>query len=481
MGSSRRSAKDAEPVIEALVRALDAAAGAASPVPDGAVVAVAFSGGLDSTVLLHAAAAALGASRVRAIHVHHGLQPAADAWPAHCAQIAASLGVAFESHRIAPPPMPAASVEAWARDRRYESCCAAALRLGAAVLLTAHHADDQVETLLMRIARGTGPDGLTGIRALQQRGGVTLLRPLLGLPRDTLRAYAHRHGLDWVEDPSNLDPSHLRNAFRHQALPAIDAVAPHFRAKLLQFAVRLDEARAAVHALAQIDLARARIGSRPEGVAGAPPIDADLLGMLPAPRRAAALRNWIGELGLRAPTQARLRAIEAQLLLSAGPYACVAHDGMLLRRHRRALHATVAPARTQRQALAPDRASVSASDGDGSVVWRGEASLQLPGYDGRLHFDEAPDGVSAEWLLGRSLALRRPWAGARLRPHPKARRRTLKNLWQEHGVPAWERPGLPLLQHGEQLLFAAGIGMDRSSGWPSEGRCVRLRWQPGPV
>lgn len=479
MGSSRRSAKDAEPVVEALVRALDAAPGAALPAP--VVAAVAFSGGLDSTVLLHAAAAALGAARVRAIHVHHGLQPAADAWPAHCARVAAALGVAFESHRLAPPTMPAASVEAWARDRRYETCCAAALRLGAGVLLTAHHADDQVETLLMRIARGTGIDGLEGIRALQQREGVTLLRPLLGLPRDTLRAYAQRHALDWIEDPSNLDPSHLRNAFRHQALPAIDAVAPHFRANLLQFAARLDDARAAVHALAQIDLARARIDTRAEGAAGVAPIDADLLAMLPAPRRAVALRCWIGELGLRPPTQARLRVIEAQLLLSAGPYACVAHDGMLLRRHRRALHATRAPARTLPGPPATDPPSARAPDRDASVIWRGEASLQLPGFDGRLHFDEAADGVSAQWLLGRSLALRRPWPGARLRPHPKARQRTLKNLWQEQGVPAWERPGLPLLQHGERILFAAGIGMDRSSEWPSQGPCVRLRWQPGSV
>lgn len=435
---------------------------------------MAFSGGLDSTVLLHAAAAALGASRVVAVHVHHGLQPAADAWPGHCAAAAAALGVAFESHRIAQAPARGAGLESWARERRYELLCAAGLRLGAAALLTAHHADDQVETLLMRVARGTGPDGLAGIRAAQERGGIALLRPLLGLRRVALLAHARRHGLHWIEDPSNLDPSHLRNAFRHRVLPALDAVAPAFRTNLLRMAARLDEASAAVRALAEIDLARAvRAGA----------LDTDVLAALPSARRAAALRRWIDALGLRAPTEARLREIERQLLLSKGPYGCVAHDGVFLRRHRRTLLATAPPPPTAAAVrVARDGAGRKAPPGRGSaLVWRGEASLDLPGFDGRLHFDDAPGGVSADWLLGRELTVRPPFAGARLRPHPRARLRTLKNLYQELAVPAWERPGLPLVQAGDRVLFAAGVGMDRGPGWPSEGRRVALRWCPRPV
>lgn len=494
MASSRRSARDADPVAAALERALGEACALAGPSSSPPVLVVAWSGGLDSTVLLHAAVSGAPTNaRLVAVHVHHGLQPAADAWPAHCEREAGRLGVACEIHRIDDAPAPGDSVEAWARDRRYAALTRAAVRLGALGVLTAHHADDQVETMLMRIARGSGVDGLAGIEANGRRGGVPLLRPLLGLSRAQLAAYARRHGLRWVEDPSNEDPALLRNAFRHRVLPVLDAAAPAFRDNLLRLGPRLDEARAAIEALARIDLGAAALDAtafdgwaahgarRAAGVPAAGPpadgavpdaLDADVLARLPAPRRAAALRLWLALLGARAPTESKLREIERQMVLSGGAYGQVAHEGLLLRRHRRRIVAACAA-----QGIAAPAPEAFA------LAWHGERSLAVPGFAGMLQFEENDQaqavqvgGVSAEWLLGRLLTVRSPGSALRLRALPGGRARTLKNLYQERGIPAWLRPSLPLVETGDRLLFAAGLGMDRGPCWPRTGRLVSLRW-----
>ena len=474
MASSRRSARDADPVVAALALALGEACAAAGASPRPPVFVIGWSGGLDSTVMLHAAAAgAPSNARLVAVHVHHGLQPAADAWPAHCEREAGRLGVACEIHRVDDAPAPGDSVEAWARDRRYAALTRAARRLGALGVLTAHHADDQVETMLIRVARGSGIDGLAGIEASGRRDGVPLLRPLLGLSRAQLAAYAQRHALRWVEDPSNEDPALLRNAFRHRVLPALDAAAPDFRGNLLRLGKRLDEARAAIEALARIDLGAASLDST---LLDAAPgvLDADALARLPAPRRAAALRLWLGFLGARAPTESKLREIDRQLVLPGGAYGQVVHEGLLLRRHRRRIAA--AQAEQGVAALAPEPFV---------LAWHGERSLAVPGFAGMLQFDEHDpaqaaqgegEGVSAEWLLGRLLTVRRPGSALRLRAQPGGRARTLKNLYQERGIPAWLRPSLPLVETGDRVLFAAGLGMDRGPGWPRTGRLVSLRW-----
>ena len=479
MASSRRSARDADPVAAALERALGEACAAAGPSLRPPVFVVGWSGGLDSTVLLHAAAKAAPASaRLVAVHVHHGLQPAADAWPAHCEREAGLLGVACEVHRVEDAPASGESVEAWARERRYAALTRAAVRLGALGVLTGHHADDQVETMLMRIARGSGIDGLAGIAASGRRDGVPVLRPLLGLSRAQLVEYAQRHALRWVEDPSNEDAALLRNAFRHRVLPALDAAAPAFRGNLLRLGTRLDEARAAIEALARIDLRAASLGAAtlddaPDAPDAPDAVDADVLARLPAPRRAAALRLWLALLGARSPSESKLREIERQLVLSGGAYGQVAHEGLLLRRHRRRI---AAAARAAQGAAAPEQ--------EGFVMaWHGERSLAVPGFPGMLHFDEHEpaqaaqgEGVSAEWLLGRPLTVCSPRSARRLRTQPGGSARTLKNLYQERAIPAWLRPSLPLVETGGRVLFAAGLGMDRSPGWPRAGRLVSLRW-----
>ncbi|HRO61648.1 MAG TPA: tRNA lysidine(34) synthetase TilS, partial [Burkholderiaceae bacterium] len=208
---------------------------------DGRVL-VAFSGGLDSTVLLHAAvelltSAAAGSAvesrkRLLAIHVDHRLQAPSAEWARHCVESAASLGVDCRVVRLAGAPRQGESVEAWAREHRYAAFVSVAAEVGAAALLTAHHADDQLETFLLRLARGAGLDGLVSIEPDTMRGSLRLLRPFLGLPHSVLEAWARSHGLAWIEDPSNRNETLLRNAVRRQLIPEIDRVLPMLRQRL---------------------------------------------------------------------------------------------------------------------------------------------------------------------------------------------------------------------------------------------------------
>ncbi|MCL4747407.1 MAG: tRNA lysidine(34) synthetase TilS, partial [Burkholderiaceae bacterium] len=348
MASSRRSASSVERALAALAPAR---------------LVVAFSGGLDSTVLLHAAARVLGADRIVAAHVHHGLQAAADAWPAHCAREARALGVAYRCLRLAPAPASGANLEAWAREQRYRALARLARRVGAVAILTAHHADDQVETMLMRLARGTGIDGLSGIAARATLGGATVIRPLLDLPRACLAEHARIYGLRWIEDPSNRDLGRTRNAIRHRVLPALEAAVPGLSAALLAALPRIRAARDAQDASAQQDLARARSGAG---------LDRRALAGLSLERRHAALRAWLRSQGLRMPGVARLREIDRQLIGAEGACGRVLHDGVALLRYRNDLVACKA---SSLDAPPPTRVELQ---------WRGEPAIDLPGDAGRL-------------------------------------------------------------------------------------------------
>lgn len=423
---------------------------------------VAFSGGLDSTVLLHACVRVVGAANVVAAHVHHGLQPAADAWPAHCEAQARALGVAFECLRLQGRPARGESVEAWAREHRYRALAELARRVRADAMLTAHHADDQVETVLMRLARGTGIDGLAGIEPVATLAGQTVVRPLLALRRGQLAAWAQEQALRWIEDPSNRDTARARNAVRHRLLPAIDAVAPGFREDLLAALPAVRASRDARAALALDDLRRAGDGSG---------LDRRALRELPAARRHAALRAWLRELGLRMPTESKLLEIERQLIDGSGAHGRVLHEGVALLRHRDAIEALAAA----RLACPPVPAL--------RLRWSGQGCIDLPDGHGRLLFEPARAGeggaLNAGWLAGQPLAVGPGGASAaRLRPSRGARRRTLKNLYQERAVPPWLRPWLPLVFVRGRLLHAGGLGTDCDDDWPASGACVSVRWQP---
>ncbi|KTC20998.1 tRNA(Ile)-lysidine synthetase [Pseudomonas putida] len=248
---------------------------------------VALSGGLDSTVLLHLLAQQ-PAAPLRALHVHHGLQAAADAWPAHCQRLCDSLGVPLDIIHV--HVAPGASLEQGARDARY-AAFAQALRPGE-LLLTGQHRDDQAETLLFRLLRGAGLRGLSGMPAQRALGQGSLLRPLLDTPRDELLAYATAHGLHWIEDPSNDDTQFSRNYLRHQVLPALTRRWPQASRSLARSAAHLAEAQGLLDEVAQQDLAQA---STPDAFAwlGCPSLDLEVLRQLSPARQRNALQYWL--------------------------------------------------------------------------------------------------------------------------------------------------------------------------------------------
>ncbi len=445
--------------------AVDAAvAQSLAHLPGRAVLVVAYSGGRDSTVLLDALARRLPAQQVVAWHVHHGLQPAADAWLAFCERAAARLGVRFGHARLGARPVGGLNVEAWAREERYAALWRAVADCGAHALLTAHHADDQLETVLMRLARGSGPEALGGMQPAERRDGGWLLRPLLGSGRDCIGECARARGLEWVEDPSNADPAQLRATLRARVLPALGAAVPGLRENVLRCAALLRATGAAARATAQADL-------RAAGLAvGLRSLDRCSLAEVPPLRRNEAVREWFRLLGLPMPTQARLEQWVAQLLLGGSVSARVDAPPWRFRRYRDRVTAEPADARDWERDPPPPLA----------LHWAGEPALELPGWGGRLQLRPSADpaALDAGWLAVQGLEIRSPPAGARLRPRRGGPSRTLKNLYQERGIAPWLRAGLPAVFAGGRLVYAAGVGADASAPPAPAGRGVRLHWLP---
>ncbi|WP_286607793.1 tRNA lysidine(34) synthetase TilS [Variovorax jilinensis] len=272
-------------------------------------LAVAFSGGADSTVLLHAAAARWP-GQVQALHVHHGLQGAADHFEAHCMAACEALGVPLWVGRVDARHAAGESPEDAARRARYATLATLAQSRGLADVLLAQHADDQVETLLIALGRGAGLDGLAGMPARIERHGVSFHRPLIGLSAAVLREWLRSQGIAHVEDPSNADPRYTRNRIRQLVLPALQAALPQYRDTFARSARNAARASALLSQLAESDLM----------AAGSPPA-LEVLRALPAERLANALRHWLRRDHGAVPSEAQL----AQLLVQVAACSTRGH------------------------------------------------------------------------------------------------------------------------------------------------------------
>jgi tRNA(Ile)-lysidine synthase len=252
---------------------------------------IAFSGGLDSTVLLHLLAhlaKTQSLPALSAIHVHHGLQVAADAWPQHCQSVCDALGIALQIVRV--KVQAGASLEQAAREARYAAF--GDVTLADDLLLTGQHRDDQAETLLFRLLRGAGVRGLSGMPIQRPMGQGRLVRPLLDVTRAELEAYAKAHQLSWIEDPSNQDRQFSRNYLRHQVMPLLTSRWPQAQASMARSAAHLREAQGLLDELAQIDLAQAATPSEFEWL-GLPSLELAPLMKLSVARQRNLLSHWL--------------------------------------------------------------------------------------------------------------------------------------------------------------------------------------------
>ncbi|MBK4999473.1 tRNA lysidine(34) synthetase TilS [Pseudomonas sp. S31] len=391
---------------------------------------IAFSGGLDSTVLLHLLASHArnhASPPLRALHVHHGLQPAADAWPAHCQSICDTLGIDLQVIHV--QVAPGASLEQAAREARY---AAFEKLLGPGdVLFTAQHRDDQAETLLFRLLRGAGVRGLAGVPQRRPLGQGSLARPLLSQSRQQLQSFAQAHGLNWIEDPSNSDTRFARNYLRGEVMPVLQRRWPQAAQNMARSAEHLGEALGLLDEVAEADLAVAGQGA-PLPWTRLDSLDLATLTALSPARQRNALQYWLSR-RTRLP-DTRHWAGWADLrdaAVDACPQWCLA-DGQLVRSHGRIwwlsgdwLHLPAG-----RHAWA-DPGSALALPGNGSV--RLQAGQPLA----NLHVAYRQGGEVLE-LPGRG-------------------RRDLKRLLNELQVPHFLRARLPLLYQGERLLAVANL------------------------
>lgn len=296
-------------------------------------VAVACSGGLDSISLLHAACTAAQACGFTpiALHIDHGLNADSAAWAAQVAATAAHYGAAFASERVTglSPNMP--SLENAARIARHAALARLCAAHGIQTLLLAHHANDQAETVLLNLLRGSGLGGV-GMPAARTVGGTTWLRPWLAVPRSEIEAYAAQHGLSWVEDPSNTDQTLRRNAVRRTLWPVVQAVEPRALPSLLRFATLAQAAGNTETTLALRCLQpylHAHNGL--DWVAASKGLDANA--------QAALLRAWLGTLGCKAPSQARLTAMLSQINARTGDGLRCSHEHWAFEYRERVLFA----------------------------------------------------------------------------------------------------------------------------------------------
>lgn len=388
---------------------------------------LALSGGLDSTTLLDALARSSPARArgLRAIHVDHGLQAQSGDWARHCASLCAELDVPFESVRVSV----AGTSEGAARDARYDAIAGA--MCDGEIVVTAQHADDQAETLLLRLLRGSGVEGIAAMRPLRAFARGWLARPWLELPRSTLERQARARALRWVDDPSNARDDADRNYLRLAVLPAMRERWPD-AATLL--------ARSAAHAAGAAQCVDERVALELASVQGVDPatLAFERLATLAPMLRGAVLRAWLAANGCDAPLRA-VREIESAVLAAredAEP--CLRIGAFAVRRYRELLYVD-----RWREPL----------PGGWRVAWNGATPLELPHGNGTLRLAPA---------LPLALDVRARAGGERIRVAANRPSQSVRTSLQSLGVPPWLRAAAPctwldgeLAAVGDWLVSAA--------------------------
>lgn len=417
-------------------------------------VGVALSGGVDSVVLLEVCAGLRSGHpglSLRALHVHHGLQRAADDWARHCAALCSRLDVPLDVLRLGLAPARGTSVEAEARAARY-AALAARLAVGEA-LLTAHHADDQLETVLLQLMRGAGVAGLAAMPEVAPLGRGLHLRPMLGLPRAAVEDYARQRGLDWIEDPMNVGERFDRAYLRARVTPALRARWPAVARSVSRTARHMAEARALLDELADLDAA---------GVLEGEVLRVEPLRGLSRPRQANLVRRWLRGRGLGVPSAARLGAgLDALLDARQDRMPVLSWPTGELRRYRGRLYA-----------MAP--LGAAPPPGWERPIEPG-ATVELPCGLGKVTLRRSEGPAISEAALRAGAVLRFRRGGERLRPLGRKARHSLAALFQEARVEPWLRPRLPLLVVGGAVVAVAdrwleASAVDEVGGW-------RLDWR----
>ena len=427
--------------------------------PHATACRVAFSGGIDSTVLLHLLVRVQSElpGPISAIHVNHGLHDRSHSWDRHCQTVCQAWGVEYASYRVDARPVRGHSPEEWARTLRYGLL--ERLLAPGELLLTAHHQDDQVETLVLQLCRGAGPAGLAGMQAWRPFGAGGHGRPLLAWRRGEIEAYAARHQLQWLEDPSNADGRPDRNFVRLELLPLLRTRWPGAGATFSRAAELQAEANAVLGEIAAQDLAACR-GDAPNRLRLAG------LAAISWPRQANVLRHWLASLSLPAPARSHVGEMRQQLFASrpdASPR--VAWPGAEVRRFANELWAgSPLPPRDTR-----DR-----------VSWCLREPCNLA--HGRLSARPvAGRGLRQSALTGDNIEVRFRRGGEAILPVADRHHRRLKKLLHQARIPPWLRGRLPLLFLGDRLVAAADLWLEATMAASDSEPGWEITWHDNAV
>jgi len=423
------------------------------PYPQNIPLFLGLSGGIDSVVLLHLLVHHFSARKIIAIHVNHCIAAQADEWQQFCAKLCHQWQVELVAKKVVVDPH-GVGLEMAAREARHQVYQEQLVDGG--LLLLAHHANDQQETQLQRLLRGSGPTGLGAMSESRRFGRGWLLRPILTFTRSQLEEYALQHALLWVSDPSNADPEFDRNFLRLNVLPLINQRWPGAVATMNRSAELCRENEQLLQSLAQIDVESLALQKERMGVS-----------ILLAPMRSWTLARQFNLLrwlchhqGLMPPTRAQLEEIGTQILTD-----CRRQDSQAVVRW--GCHAVC---------VQGERAYLLASQPQplaGSLVWDGVEPLLLPG-GGRL---QIVAGGNLKWNR-QPLTVRPRVAGERSHPHGRRHSQKVKRLLQEYGLEAWLRHSFPMLCQGDQLLAAGDLWVEKPAYTANLDEGFRVVWQP---
>lgn len=429
--------------------------------------AVAYSGGLDSTVLLKLAQRFAEQKNIPlfAYHIHHGLSPNADAWLQHCQSICGDAGIRFRFIKVEVNQQ-GQGVESAARSSRYAALGELCATDQIPVLLTAHHLDDQAETMLMQLLRGTGLRGLAGMDyfnyapSLLKNTELLLARPLLSEAKQTLLHYAQSHGLVNIEDESNGLTCYTRNALRLLVMPEIEKISPEFSERLLRTSEHVRSANRILDEVAAQDLALSLDGVD---------LKVLILKSLSADRLSNVFRYWLQRQGIQLPSSAKLREMQNQLFdARADARVTVAHLHYVLYRY-------------DDKITLIDTSHVSHYVGSLWIQWAGEERLYLPELKGSFLFRwvSGVDGIDPKILLENKLEVRQRKGGERLRLGKLRPSRDMKSHFQSLRIPFWRREKLPYVYIENDLLHVGLVGTDAAFLSGADGaNKIELVWIP---
>lgn len=415
---------------------------------------IAYSGGVDSHVLLHCCASITHLKdKFTAVYVHHGLQAEAESWAKHCEKTAKDLGVEFLTLRVNANAAPGESPEEAARNARYAAL--KSLIKADDALLLAQHREDQLETVLLQLFRGSGLRGLSGMPERMAFGAGVMLRPLLNTPKQAISDYAHAHQLSWVEDPSNQSNDYDRNFLRNAVVPllkqrwsAIDKTVARSAKHCADAQVLVDEVAdelfGAVFNLVDKTLSISRLSehhSHPQQLI---------------------VRHWFRHRGLKMPAQAKVERILNEVVAAAGHRDPVlSGQGYSIRRYRDKLYCLTNLSGTEPQ----DR------------VWpAGQASIKITD-DRTLSCVPSSKGISRERWQDATVEVRFRRGGEKIRLPGREGHHSLKNLFQEAGIPPWERDVMPFVYLNDTLAAVGDLWVSAAFYSEKTQDCISLSLQ----